>query len=69
MGVDPVVSEAGGLARKLVAQRLPDTPLPRAASFEAQFDIAATGDTPVWLCVNFEDGNQAWTSPIYLFRD
>jgi len=47
MGVDPVVSEAGGLAQKLLAQRLSDTPPPRAASFEAQFDIAAAGDTPV----------------------
>lgn len=69
MGVDPVVLEAGGLARKLVAQRLPDAPLPRAARFDAEVAIAETGDTPVWLCVNFEDGNQAWTSPIYLFRD
>lgn len=69
MGVEPVVMEAGGLARKLVAQRLPDDPLPRSARFDAEVAIAEVGDTPIWLCVNFEDGNQAWTSPIYLFRD
>ncbi|ASM75155.1 MULTISPECIES: DUF3604 domain-containing protein [Roseobacteraceae] len=69
MGVSPVVMEAGGLARRLVAQRLPDAPLQRSAGFDAEVEIAATGDTPVWLCVNLEDGNQAWTSPIYLHRD
>jgi hypothetical protein len=69
MGVDPVIMEVGGLARKLVAQRLPNAPLPRHASFDAEVDIATEGDTPIWLCVNLEDGNQAWTTPIYLFRD
>ncbi|WP_160382485.1 DUF3604 domain-containing protein [Pseudooceanicola pacificus] len=69
MGVEPVTLDAGGLARKLVGQRLPDGPLPRSATFEAEVDIGEAGDTPVWLCVNLEDGNQAWTSPIYLFRD
>lgn len=69
MNVVPVVMEAGGLARKLVAQRLPDGPLDRSASFEAEVDIAAKGDTPIWICVNLEDGNQAWTTPIYLHRD
>ncbi|SDF67627.1 Protein of unknown function [Salipiger thiooxidans] len=69
LGIEPVVMDAGGLARKLFVQRLPNTPLARNASFEAEVDIAATGDTPVWICVNLEDGNQAWTSPIYLHRD
>ncbi|WP_298500241.1 DUF3604 domain-containing protein [uncultured Maritimibacter sp.] len=69
MTLDPIVLEAGGLARRLVAQRLPDAPLPRSAAFATEVAIAAKGDTPVWLCVNLEDGNQAWTSPIYLFRD
>ena len=31
-------------------------------------DIGETGDTPIWICVTTEDGYQAWTSPVYLFR-
>ncbi|CAH1671169.1 MULTISPECIES: DUF3604 domain-containing protein [unclassified Chelatococcus] len=68
-GVEPQVMAAGGLKRQLTVQRLPDAPLPKELRLEADVAIAEAGDTPVWLCVTFEDGNQAWTSPIYLHRD
>ena len=68
MDDQPVVMNAGGLERKLVAQRLPIGPLTRSAHFQADVEIEEEGDTPVWLCVNLEDGNQAWTTPIYLFQ-
>lgn len=69
LGVDPHVMDAGGLARKLSVQRLPDSPLPRELTLESEVEIADAGDTPVWICVTLEDGNQAWTSPIYFHRD
>ncbi len=69
LGVAPHVMEAGGLARKLTVQRLPDAPLPRELTLEADVVVADEGDTPVWICVTLEDGNQAWTSPIYFHRD
>ncbi len=69
IGLEPFVHDAGGLARKLSVQRLPDTPLPRRITLRESLFVAATGDTPVWICATLEDGNQVWTSPIYLFRD
>ncbi len=69
IGIEPVVLDAGGLAKQLRVQRLPNGRLPRSAHLKRTIPIAETGDTPVWICVTFEDGNQAWTSPAYLFRD
>lgn len=69
LGIEPAVMEAGGLARELRVQRLPEAPLPREITLRETVSVAATGDSPLWLCATFEDGNQAWTSPIYLFRD
>lgn len=68
-GIEPQVMAAGGLQRQLTIQRLPDNPLPKEIRLDSDVTIAAQGDTPVWICVTFEDGNQAWTSPIYLHRD
>ena len=68
IGMEPSVMNAGGLARRLTVQRLPETPLARSLSFSRQVSLAASGDTPVWVCVTTEDGHQAWSSPIYAFR-
>jgi hypothetical protein len=69
IGIDPVILEAGGLARELRVQRLPDAALPRWMSLKRTVAIAPEGDTAIWICATLEDGNQVWTSPIYLFRD
>lgn len=69
LGLVAHVMNAGGLERKLTVQRFPDGSLPRTFSMRSEVDIAASGDTPIWICVTFEDGNQAWTSPIYFHRD
>lgn len=69
VGVEPERMDAGGLFRQLTVQRLPDAPLPRTLTLERTVSVAENGDTPLWVCATFEDGNQAWTSPIYLFRD
>ncbi|WP_370302864.1 DUF3604 domain-containing protein [Pseudooceanicola sp.] len=69
IGIEPTVMDAGGLARELRVQRLPDAPLPREITLSETVSIRDTGDTPLWICATFEDGNQAWTSPIYLFCD
>lgn len=69
IGLEPSVMEAGGLGRKLTVQRMPDKPLPRRIELTETVDVAKTGDTPIWICATLEDGNQVWSSPIYLFRD
>ena len=28
----------------------------------------AAGDNPLWICVYTEDGFQAWSSPVFVFR-
>ncbi len=69
IAVDDIVLNAGGLARKLRVCRLPDTALHREMSFSRTISVNREGDTPIWICVTTEDGYQAWSSPIYLFRE
>lgn len=68
IGLDDHILNAGGLERKLRIFRLPDAPLKREISVSRPITLNATGDTPVWICVTTEDGYQAWSSPVYLFR-
>ena len=68
IGINPTVLEAGGLARRLTVQKLPDTPLSPALQFTKEVTLNETGDTPIWIAVTTEDGFQAWSSPIYAFR-
>jgi hypothetical protein len=68
IGLQEKVLDAGGLARKLSAFRLPDAALQRSISVQRKIALNETGDTPLWISVITEDGYQAWSSPIYLFR-
>ncbi len=68
VGMSDTTLDAGGLARKLRVFRLPDEPLGRELRFSKTIDLNDTGDNPIWICVTTEDGYQAWTSPIYLFK-
>ena len=68
IGIAPVILEAGGLHRRLSVQRMPDAPLSRSLRFGRRVALAEQGDTPVWVAVTTEDGHQAWSSPLYLFR-
>jgi hypothetical protein len=68
IGLEPTRFDAGGLGRALSVQRLPDALERREARLTCEVPVAAEGDTPVWVCVTLEDGHQAWSSPIYLFR-
>jgi hypothetical protein len=68
VGFDDTVFEAGGLARQVRVFRLPDANPHRRIAFERTVDVAASGDTPIYVRVTLENGHQAWSSPIYLFR-
>ena len=68
LGLDDVTLDAGGLQRRLRCFRLPEEPLAREISFSRTVNLNTSGDTPLWICVTTEDGYQAWSSPIYLFR-
>ena len=68
IGIEDVTMEAGGLERKIRAFRLPEDNPHRTITTELEIPIKADDDDPLWVCVTTEDGFQAWSSPIYVFR-
>ncbi|HEY1796029.1 MAG TPA: hypothetical protein VGG57_07915 [Stellaceae bacterium] len=68
IGYDDTVIDAGGLERRLRVFRLPDRNTARSFTFKREVEVAAQGDTPIYVRVTLENGHQAWSSPIYLFR-
>ena len=69
IGLEDTVIDCGGLERKIRIFRLPDENLHRELAYSAQIELAPKGDNPLWVCVTTEDGFQAWSSPIFLFKD
>jgi hypothetical protein len=63
---DAVAFDGGGLGRKLSVYRLPEKDWSRSLALEHTVQFTGGADLPVYLRVTQADGNQAWTSPIYL---
>jgi hypothetical protein len=61
-----VAFDGGGLGRRLSVYRLPEADWSRSLSLEHTVRFSGGADLPVYLRVTQADGNQAWTSPIYL---
>ena len=68
VGLADTICEAGGLERRIRAFRLPEQRLDRELAFRRTIELSGSGDNPIWICVTTEDGFQAWSSPVYLFR-
>jgi hypothetical protein len=68
VGSDDRVYASGGLGRAIRVFRLPDVNDARSLEFERVVEVAPRGDTPIYVRVTLENGHQAWSSPIYLFR-
>jgi len=68
IGLEDTVLDAGGLERKLRVFRLPKSNPHRTLSAEVKIPLKPDADNPLWVCVTTEDGFQAWSSPIYVFR-
>ena len=67
IGHAPRVMAFGKLRRELRVSRQPKTYT--VTSVEIERDIGLVeGDNPLWLRVDFADGHQAWSSPIYFMR-
>jgi hypothetical protein len=66
IGAEPVICDAGGLARKLSVRRLPEQLTECKVDLERRLPLADSGDSPLYVSVVQEDGYQAWSSPIYL---
>jgi len=61
-----IAFDGGGLGRQLSICRLPESDWSRSLTFEHSVRFSGRADLPVYLRVTQADGNQAWTSPIYL---
>jgi hypothetical protein len=65
IGLEDFLVDAGGLGRGLSLFRLPD----RNDTWQMRFAQPVRlrpGDNPLYLRLTQEDGNQAWSSPIYV---
>lgn len=60
----PFVESYGKLARELRISRQPADYHVFSLQLERSIDLIE-GDNPLWICASFEDGHQAWSSPIY----
>lgn len=69
IGLDDVTLDAGGLERRVRVFRLPDENPTREFVGEATVPLKPEGDNQLWASVYTEDGFQAWTSPMFVFRD
>jgi hypothetical protein len=61
-----VAYDGGGLGRKLSVYRLPEADWSRSVTLDWPATHSGAADLPVYIRVTQADGNQAWTSPIYL---
>jgi hypothetical protein len=68
LGVEDVVLDCGGLERKLKVMRLPETNSCLDLSREVSINLNTSQDNPLWVCVTTEDGFQAWSSPIFIYK-
>jgi hypothetical protein len=68
IGFEDIVYDAEKLGRKLRLFRLPDENPHFEMTVEQDISLRDEGDNPVYVRVTQEDGNQAWSSPIYIYR-
>ncbi len=68
VGCEDYVIAAGGLDLELRLFCLPDELKSGPLSASVDVRLRERGDNPLWIRVTTEDGFQAWTSPIYVFK-
>ncbi len=68
IGLEPTTYSAGGIGKALKIYRLPDTLTTTHVCHRRKVRLNDTGDTKLYVCITQEDGHQAWSSPLYLFR-
>jgi hypothetical protein len=65
---DVVAFDGGGLGRRISVYRLPEQDWSRRVALEHGVTFPGGADLPVYVRVTQADGNQAWSSPIYLIE-
>ncbi len=68
VGREDSVFPAGGLDLEVRLFRLPSQLQDGPMTASVEIPIHDQGDNPLWVRITTEDGFQAWTSPVYLFK-
>ena len=69
VGMEDTALDAGGLERRIRIFRLSEDNTCRELNRQVDVPLKAEGDNQLWVCVTTEDGFQAWSSPMFVFRD
>ncbi len=69
IGLEDQVLEGGGLERRIRIFRLPEENPVWDLQQSLSVELAPLGDNPIWLRVTTEDGFNAWSSPLFLYRE
>ena len=68
VGMEDTSLDAGGLERRIRIFRLPEDNMCRELNTQVDVPLKPEGDNQLWVCVTTEDGFQAWSSPMFVFR-
>jgi hypothetical protein len=68
IGPEDTSFDLGGLDRRLRVFRLPESNPHRSLEIERRLELRPSGDNPIYVRLTLEDGHQAWSSPIYIWR-
>jgi len=68
LGTQDELMKAGGLDKELRVFRLPDENQHTSLQATVNIPLHSDGDNPLWICVTTEDGFQAWSSPVFVFK-
>ena len=69
VGLEDTAVACGGLEKQLKVFRLPDESSAKELRASLEVPLHANGDNPLWVCITTEDGFQAWSSPIFVFKE
>lgn len=69
IGLEDTILEADGLERRIRIFRMPEYSEVFEIRDTVQVVLKARGDNPLWVRVTTEDGYNAWSSPIYIYRE
>ena len=69
IGLEEVVLDGGGLDRKIRVFRLPENNDSLQLRCSLELDLKPVGDNPIWVRVTTEDGFNAWSSPLFIYRE
>jgi hypothetical protein len=68
IGLAPKIWDLGELEKYIRVERLPDSKSSTEFSFRLPIEGLRKGDNPIFIRVVQEDGQKAWSSPVYLVK-